>query len=108
MTTTLSPHDTGDIPVGDHTRNLAPFLIGRPALRRPPTTGEFPQYVPATIGDVDQPAEPGTKTADIATRLVGQRYRGHHRRREDNSGLYAAGLIWAAGSIAALVMAVIR
>lgn len=51
---------------------------------------------------------PGHKTVDLASRLVGQRYAGRHRRKESRTGLYAAGLIWAVGSVAALVMAVVR
>lgn len=47
MTTTISPHDTGDIPVGEATRNLAPFVAGLPpALRRPDASGEFPIVEP--------------------------------------------------------------
>lgn len=104
MTSTLSPHDTGDI-VGEGTRNLAPFVIQRPALRRSDATGEFPQYAPATIADVDQP-EPGTKTVDLASRLVGQPYAGRHRRspRVDWLALARIGAIWILGTAAGLVM----
>lgn len=42
------------------TRNLAPYAILPPALRRPEVTGEIPAYDPATIGVVDQLQEPPT------------------------------------------------
>jgi len=52
MTSTLSPSDTGDIRLGEGTRDLT-CLTQRPALRRADASGEFPFYQPQTIGDVD-------------------------------------------------------
>jgi len=53
-------------------------------------------------------APPGQKTADIAKRLVGQPYRGVHRRQESNPGLIATAAIFLVGAVAACAMAVIR
>jgi hypothetical protein len=47
---------------------------------------------------------PGLKTVDLAKRLVGEPYTGVHRRRESNSGLIAAGSIYALGLVVAFLM----
>lgn len=59
MTSTLSPYDTGDIRLGDRTRDLTYLL--RPPVRRPEAeatrTGEWPLYEPQTFAVVDGAAE---------------------------------------------------
>jgi len=54
MTSTFDPEAT-TVDVLDRTRNLAPFQIQPPALRRSDVSGEFPLYQPGTIAVVDQP-----------------------------------------------------
>jgi hypothetical protein len=52
MSTLTAEFDTGEIPrpVGERTLNLAPFVIGPPAFRRPDATGEIPEaHVTAVI-----------------------------------------------------------
>ncbi len=101
MTSTISPHDTGEIAVDestdvaslshhdtDRTRNLTGYLSeGR--LRRPDSTGEFPIYQPETFAIVD--AEPAPDPAPAAVEPAQPepvRYRGEHRR-EDPPWLWA-------------------
>jgi hypothetical protein len=53
MTTTISPHDTGD--VGARTQNIAPFIEGLPpALRRPDATGEHPILAPVGVDELNR------------------------------------------------------
>lgn len=68
MTSTLSPHNTGDIRLGDGTRDLT-YLIQRP-VRRPDATGEQPIYQPATIGIMPGAAGLADVDTEILVRAV--------------------------------------
>jgi hypothetical protein len=98
MSTLTAEFDTGEIrpPVGEHTRNLAPFVIGPPAFRRPDVTGEIPIVRPAESGlNILRPAMPAAP--------LYRRRRGRHRREPSVMPvlLVLVGL-WAVGCGAAL------
>jgi hypothetical protein len=64
MTSTLSPNDTGDIRLGEGTRDLT-YLTQRPALRRPEASGEFPFYRPGGVVTVDGQQIPIAETSTL-------------------------------------------
>jgi hypothetical protein len=138
MTSTLSPSDTGDIAVGERTKNLSAIahLIARPApFRRPDATGEIPVYNPKTIAVVDAvtevmpvPAPPFPTVADEAgwcaaenagpfAEVVPQpfevappRYRGDHRKADPWWALMliGAGLLALVEFVGLILLAVLR
>ncbi len=63
--TTLDPADTGEIPAGHATKNMAPFIAGLgPALRRP--TAEHQLLKPVGILKPENTAEAERAAADTA------------------------------------------
>lgn len=64
MTTSLSPHNTGDIRLGEGTRDLT-YLTQRPALRRADASGEFPFYQPSGTVTIDGQSIPIADTGAL-------------------------------------------
>ena len=76
---TLADCDTGEIQplVGERTVNLAPFVIGPPAFRRPDVTGELPIVRPDDAElDILRPISGGYG----GNTPLYRRRRGRHRR----------------------------
>lgn len=104
--------DTDVLDVGEHTRNMPPYIHGLRPIRRPDSTGEHPVYRPETIGNVDErPTEPIPPTVYQSEPVRPRRHRGAHRAATPAWALLVtgAGLGWLALAAVALpVLAVLR
>lgn len=100
MTVTTSPNDTGEIAVGEKTRDLSLHAVGIPELNRL-AAGEtvvLGQPPVTALPPADQPASP-----------VPPRYRGGHRKGDPawTWALIGAGSVLAVEAVIALVVRVV-